>query len=80
MHLNRELRKLLLNIKKNLKQGTIKNDLKKNRNKLHFDEAQRLNKQYALAQRLRVKRHNLMQETTRQRKMLSKQTNKPTEA
>ena len=59
MHLNRELRKLLLNIEKKLKQGTIKTIL---RNKLHVDEAHKLNKPYALAQRLRVKVHNLIHE------------------
>jgi hypothetical protein len=56
MHLNRELRKLLLNIEKKLKQGTIKTILN------HADDAHKLNKPYALAQRLRVKVHNLMHE------------------
>ena len=62
MHLNRELRKLLLNLEKKTEARCNHNDIKKNRNKLHFDEAHRLKKQYALAQRLRVKVHNLMHE------------------
>jgi hypothetical protein len=76
MHLNRELRKLLLNIEKKLKQGTIKTIL---RNKLHFDEAHKLNKPYALAQRLRVKVHNLMHEydtPTENVKQANQQTNR----
>ena len=62
MHLNQELRKLLLNLEKKTEARYNQNDIKKNRNNLHFDEAHKLNKPYALAQRLRVKVHNLMHE------------------
>ena len=49
-------------MKRKLKQGAITTILKKNRNKLHFDETHKLNKTYALAQRLRVKVHSLIHE------------------